>query len=163
MKDEMSIYLVGYIHGKVIDKCMAWRKKIRDHYDNWKGTGQKYPLVWIDPCNGSEVFNLSLDGLKSAMPANAIVHKDYNSVVNADIIIANMDTFGEERPLTGSICELAWAWDKHKPIIMITDEDKYRLHPFMSYFASWIVSSVDELLEKKIINELYKSIHSAQY
>jgi len=46
---------------------------------------------------------------------------------------------------------------------MVTDEDQYKQHPFLEYFASWIVPSVDELLEKKIINEFYKAWHSAQY
>jgi hypothetical protein len=161
--EKMSIYLVGYIQGRVIDQCVAWRKRIRDHYDNWKETGNPYPLRWLDPCNGSEIYNISLDGLTSDMPPHAIVHKDYMCVEKSDLIIANMDTFGEERPLTGSICELAWAWDKHKPIIMITNEDKYKKHPFLAYFASWIVPTVDELLDKKIINEFYKAWHSAQY
>lgn len=159
----MKIYLVGYIQGTVIDKCVEWRKRIREHYDNWKGTGQKYPIEWLDPLNGEDFCEISPDGLKGVMPPHTIVHKDYKCVECCDLIVANMDTFGQDRPLTGSICELAWGWDKHKPIIMITNEDKYKFHPFLEYFASWIVPSVDELLDKKIINQFYKALHSAEY
>jgi hypothetical protein len=157
----MKIYLAGYIQGQVINQCTEWRKKLRDTYDNWKGG--RYPLVWIDPLNGEDFAEISPDGLKGVMPPHAIVHKDYKCVVDSDLIVVNMNTFGMDRPLTGTICELAWAWDKHKPIIMITTEDKYIQHPFLSYFASWVVPTVDYLIEKKIINAFYKAWNSAQY
>jgi len=159
----MKAYLAGYIQGSVIEQCIAWRKKIRDHYNNWRGTGKPYPISWLDPINGEEYMELSADGLKGSAPSHFIVHKDYRCVELCDLIIVNMDTFGQDRPLTGTICELAWGWQLHKPIIMITTEPKYKFHPFLKYFASWIVDSVDELLEKKIINQVYKATHSAQY
>lgn len=157
----MNVYLAGYIQGSVIEKCVEWRKKIRNTYDNWP-TG-RYPINWLDPLNGENFNEISPDGLKGVFPANAIVHKDYMCVSKSDLIVVNMDTFGQDRPLTGTICELAWGWDKHIPIIMITNEDKYKQHPFLSNFSSWIVPDVDFLLEKKIINEFYKAWHSAQY
>jgi nucleoside 2-deoxyribosyltransferase len=160
---SLKIYLAGLIEGKCIDQCYSWRKRIRDYYDNWKGTGKKYPIQWLDPLNGEIFAEITPDGLKGAMPAHAIVHKDYVCVEKADLIIANMNTFNSSRGLCGTICELAWAWDKRKPIIMITDEDKYKLHPFLEYFVSWIVPTVDELLEKKIINGFFKAWHSAEY
>jgi len=159
----LSIYLAGYIQGEVIEQCVAWRKRIREHYDNWKGLNIKYPILWLDPLNGEKFSEISPDGLKGVMPPHTIVHKDYTCVEKCDMIVVNMDRFGKSRPLTGTICELAWGWQMHKPIIMITDEDMYKFHPFLAYFASWIVPSVDELLEKKIINEFYKSFHSAEY
>lgn len=158
----LHVYLAGLIEGKCIKKCTTWRKRIRDYYDNWKG-GKRYPIVWLDPLNGENFAEISPDGLKGSLPPHAIVHKDYMCVDKADLIIANMDTFGSKRGLCGTICELAWAWDKHKPIIMITNEDRYKYHPFLEYFSSWIVPSVDELLEKKIVNEFFKAWHSAQY
>jgi nucleoside 2-deoxyribosyltransferase len=160
---EMKIYLAGYIQGKVIEECISWRKKLRQHYDNWKGENKRYPINWIDPLNGENFLEISPDGLKGSLPPHTIVHKDYKSIEICDLVIVNMDTFEQQRPLIGTICELAWAWDKHKPIIMITDDHIYKNHPFLEYFTSWYVSSVDELIEKKIINEFYKAWNSAQY
>jgi len=157
----LSIYLAGFIQGDVIDECTSWRKQIREHYNNWKGG--RYPITWLDPLNGEKFAEISPDGLKGSMPPNAIVHKDYTCVKKCDLIVVNMDTFGQDRGLCGTICELAWGWQMHKAIIMITKEDRYIQHPFLSYFSSWIVPSVDELIDKKIINEFYKSWHSAQY
>jgi len=159
--DKMVIYLAGYIQGTVIDQCVAWRKKIREVYDNW---GMKpYPITWLDPLNGEKFEEISTDGLKGVMPPHMIVHKDYKCVEKCDVVLVNMDTFGESRPLTGTICELAWAWQMHKIIVMITDEPKYKFHPFLTYFASWIVPDVETLLKEKVLNQIYKSLNSAQY
>jgi len=175
----MKVYLAGFIQGTKLEECVAWRKRIREHYDNWKTTLDnddkklfpkgipavvKYPITWLDPLNGKELATISQDGLKSSCPPHAIVHRDFNCVMDADLIIANMNTFGEkDRGLCGTICELAWAWEHRKPIIMITNEVKYSEHPFTALFASWIVKDVDELLEKKCINYFFKGKNSAIY
>jgi len=166
LEKNMKVYLCGYISGAVIEQCCNWRKKLINHYDNWLdkyGKIKSYPISWLDPMNGEAFCEISSDGLKGTIPAHAIVHKDYRCIEICDLVVANMDTFGQTRPLIGTICELAWAWDKHKPIIMVTDNYAYKAHPFLEYFTSWIVSSVDELISKKIINKFYKSWNSAQY
>lgn len=157
----MVVYLAGYIQGSVIEKCVEWRKRIRETYDNWP-TG-RYPITWLDPLNGEAFNEISPDGLKGVFPPNAIVHKDYNCVKKADLIICNTDTFGQNRPLIGTIYELAWAYEWRKTVIMITQDNVFLQHPFITNTVSWYVSTVDELLKKKIINEFYKSWNSAQY
>lgn len=66
----------------------------------------------------------------------------------------------------GTICEVSWALWLQKPVILIagnkTQKEMLEKHPFMRE-SSIIVESVDELLEKKWINILYKSISSAIY
>lgn len=157
----MKIYLAGYIAGSVIDECTSWRKKIREHYDTWPGG--RYPISCMDPLNGERFSEISSDGNKGVIPSHAIVHKDYRCVELADLVIANLNTFGQDRPMIGTFFELAWAYDKRKPIVLITDNESYINHPFLAYAASWIVSDVDTLLERKIINQFYKSFNSAEY
>jgi hypothetical protein len=160
--EPIKIYLCGYIGGpQVIDKCIKWRQDIVERYNDYKG--QRYPIVWLDPLNGKDFDFMDKHGLKSNVPSHAIIHRDYQCVVRADLIIANLDTFGEERPLIGSIFELAWAWEHHIPIILITDEVMYKEHPFMDYIASHIVSSVKDLLDKKVINYYFKGWNDAVY
>ncbi len=163
MSDEMKVYLAGFIQGACIDKCTAWRKQIREFYSNWKDTGKPYPICFLDPLNGEKFNEISSDGLKGCFPPKAIVHKDYTCVDKADLIVCNTDTFGENRPLLGTIYELAWAWMLRKPVIMITDNVVFENHPFVIDTVSWYVKSVEELLQKKILNEFYKAWHSAQY
>lgn len=157
----LKIYLAGYIQGSKIEECIAWRKKIRETYDNWKGK-ERYPITWLDPLNGQNFATITPDGLKSSIPPKALVMRDFNCIKESNIIIANLDTFGEERPLTGTMYELAWAWYLKKITIVITDELHYKEHPFIKD-TGIIVPSVDELIEKKYINYFYKGLHTAIY
>lgn len=159
---DMKVYLAGYIHDAKIEECIAWRRKIRDYYDNWKGK-ERYPITWLDPLNGKDLTTIRDSGLNCSFPSNAMIHRDFKCVADSDLLIANLDTFGESRPPVGTICECAWAWQMRKPLVLITDERYYIDHPFMTYFASWIVKDVNELIERKIINYFFKGTVSAQY
>lgn len=59
--------------------------------------------------------------------------------------------------------ELAWAWEHHKPIIMITQDEYYKKHPFCMHVVSNFVETVDELLDQKIINFYFKGWNNALY
>ena len=70
------------------------------------------------------------------------------------------------RPNWGTDSEVAWALYLKKPLILIAGNERQKKmlekHPFMKR-ASVIVSSVEELLEHKWLNILYKSIAGATY
>ena len=158
----MKVYLAGLIQGSVIDKCIAWRKQIVTHYSNWKGLGKPYiDLDFLDPCNGET--GLSDDGLASDVPKKVILDKDYNAIKKSDLFIANMNNFGVERPLIGTIMEIAFAYSFRIPIIMIAREQVYYEHPFVSNMVSWYFNTVEEMLETKAINQFYKAWNSARY
>lgn len=154
-----SCYLAGYINDKKIKECVEWRQKIVNHY-----RGHSYPIEWFDPLNGKNLKAIIENGLKSQeITSKMILSGDIMSVKASDLIIANMDKFGESRDLTGTTCEMAIAWYLGKPIIMISKDPNYTEHPFLKEFASIIVGSVEELLEKKYINYFYKRVHNSQY
>ena len=161
----MKVYLGGYIYrgkdGETLKKCFAWRKQIIDFYADYKGA--RYPIDFLCPLNSNEADSIDEKGLHSNLSHNMIVAKDRLAVENADIIITNLNTFGETRPPIGTISELVWASEFRKPVIVITDEDQYAEHPFIKTFASVIVPNVEKMLEEKTLNIFYKSINSAQY
>jgi nucleoside 2-deoxyribosyltransferase len=70
------------------------------------------------------------------------------------------------RPNWGTDYEVSIAMYLKKPVILIAGNERQKAmlekHPFMRR-ASVIVGSVDELLEKKWLNVLYKSISGAIY
>jgi len=154
-----KIYLAGYMSKDKLKETVEWRLKVRNHYrmKSWED------VKFLDPYNGKKFAEISGDGLKSDVPPQALVHRDYQCVINSDLIVANMNTFGCSRPSTGTTCELAWAWEYQKPIIIITEDNNYKEHPFLKYFTSWFVKDVDELLDKKCIDYFYKGSADAQY
>lgn len=70
------------------------------------------------------------------------------------------------RPNLGTTCEMSWALYLQKPLILIAKDEAQKemlsKHPFTKR-ASVIVGSVEELLEGKWLNIIYKSISSAIY
>ena len=157
----MKIYLIGYISNNRLQECLAWRKKIREHFDlqsKWHGK-----IEFLDPLNGKALEMIDDEGLKSNIPAKAFVKRDHKCVRIADLLIVSLDTFGEKRPLTGTIYELAWAWLYKTPVIIITTDPYYTNHSFIQDTACIIVSSVEELLEKDYIQYYYKGLVTADY
>ena len=153
----MRVYLAGFIQGNKIIECTSWRKEIVGYYH------LNPDISFLDPFSGKDLSSISGDGLNSSTPRNAIVHRDYAAVTSSDLIVANMNTFGESRPPIGTICELAWAWDKKIPIVLISEDKNYLNHPFVSYFTSIAVPDVEYLLRHDVIGYFYKGIVNALY
>jgi hypothetical protein len=184
----MYVYLAGYMSGEKLRQCTEWRKRVRDHYRKWEkrwftkfelaeykgdmGYVEKdkyewlaYPIAFLDPFNGKEIDSIDKKGLTSNIPPHAIIHGDFLSVQKADVIVANMDTFGADRPMIGTHWELAWAWMMKKPIVLIAPPEKkevYQKHPFTSQ-ASWIVESAYELTKEGVLETFYRRMAGAIY
>ncbi len=170
-----TIYLAGYISGEKMEECSGWRKKLRNTYDNWKSDEKpllsllakkednRYPICWLDPLNGKEFATITPDGLKSSVPGTALVSRDYWCVRNSNLLIVNLDTFGSERPLTGTIYEMAWAWEFKIPVIAIRGANHYNVHPFIEDTVKIYVDSVEQLIEEKWVNYFFKGTASAIY
>jgi len=156
-----TVYLCGFMSGRKLTECTEWRKQIREYFNlNPKWHGQ---ICFYDPFNGQERQTIDKEGLCSSIPGPALVARDYAGIKASDLIVANLNTFGETRPLTGSIYELAWAWLEHKPVIIITQDKNYIQHPFIQSTASMIVPDVKTLLKSKYIQYFYQGRHSATY
>jgi len=169
----MYVYLAGYMSGEKIKECTEWRKRIRKHYREWEiktkviknNEWLAFPIAFLDPFNGKEIKSIDKKGLTSNIPAHAIIHGDLMSVKKADVVVANLDTFGADRPMIGTHWELAWTWLMQKPFVLIVPKDKketYMKHPFTNQ-ASWIVDSVDELLKEGVLETFYRRQAGAIY
>lgn len=164
------VYVAGFMAGSKLEQCTSWRKKIRDHYKNyeWDEEIQDYvsfPCAILDPFNGKEVGTISSDGVTSHIPPTAIRKADRMSVKKADIIIANMRTWGESRPMIGTHHEMAWAEEDKKPIILLCEKEDmslYKNHPF-TCDCDYYFETIEDVIENKIIESYYKRIHGAIY
>jgi nucleoside 2-deoxyribosyltransferase len=164
------IYLAGYMSGNKLQECTSWRKQIREHYKNYEFDPEydqyvSFPAVFLDPFNGKEFQTISKDGVTSHIPGTAIRKSDRMSVKKAEIIIANMKTFGESRPMIGTHHEMAWAEEDKKPIILICEEKDmtlYKNHPF-TCDCDYYFTEIKEVIDNKIIETYYKRIAGAIY
>jgi hypothetical protein len=165
-KDIMYVYLGGLMVGGDLQKAtIDWRYKIRKHFSNWKGQGL-YEFSILDPYNGEIGGNIDKEGLtNSLVPGKAIYEGDKLAIQKADIIIANFNQYGSSRISVGTFmeCGMALAWNK--PLILIVPEnelERWSKHPFTSQAVA-IFTSVEKLLESKILNWFYKRVNHANY
>lgn len=165
----LYIYLAGYMSGNKLIETMGWRKEIRKHYKEYEldeeGEMVAFPLAFLDPYNGKEFESISDDGVKSHIPPTAIRKADKMSVTKADIIIANMNTFGEHRPMIGTHHEICWAMEADKPVILICEErdlELYKNHPF-TCDSDYYLTDYKQLYEQKILETYYRRIAGSIY
>lgn len=157
MKDK--VYLIGQISVNV-PETYEWRKRIRAHFM------EDRQFEFIDPCKNE--FNQSIakeygDGsdrdrtkVYKTGGISLLVPKDKMYVLKSTISIANLNHYDPEKPLVGTMFELAWYHDNnHKAVIGIFDgdptQDKYCNHPFVkSVINCWTKNEEEacEVLEK---------------
>lgn len=157
MRDK--IYLIGQISVNK-PETYQWRKDVRTHFIDDR------QFEFIDPCNNE--FNETIakeygDGsdldrtkVYKTNGISLLVPKDKMYVMKSTIAMANLIHYDQDKPMIGTMFELAWYHDNnHKAVIGIFDgdreEDKYCNHPFVKSVVNYWASSVDEacmVLEK---------------
>ena len=92
--------------------------------------------------------------------------KDLDKIELIEILMNWQEKIINRRPNWGTDYEVSIAMYLKKPVILIAGNERQKTmlekHPFMKR-ASVIVGSVDELLDKKWLNILYKSVAGAIY
>lgn len=145
MRDK--IYLIGQIsvsHAETYE----WRKRVKTHFQYSR------QFYFIDPCNNE--FNKAVqaeysDGsdpdrtkVYTTGGIDLLVPKDKMYVMKSTGAFANMNHYDEEKPMIGTMFELAWYHDNnHKAVIGIFDgdpsKDKHCNHPFVkSVINTWV-------------------------
>lgn len=165
----MYVYLAGYMSRNKLHETTIWRKEIRDRYRYYEkdeqGNYVTFPCVMLDPYNGKEFKTISADGVTSHIPPTAIRKADKMSVRKAHIIIANMNTFGENRPMIGTHHEICWGAEADKPIIIICEEKDlylYKNHPF-TCDCDYYLTDYKQIWEQKILETYYRRIAGSIY
>ena len=70
-----------------------------------------------------------------------------------------------KRDMVGTYFEICWAYKLEKPVVLIVPERKLEMatkHPFLQR-ASQIVTSIEELTEKKVLETFYRRMAGAIY
>lgn len=76
-----------------------------------------------------------------------------------------IDKMKSKRDMVGTFFEICWAYDMKKPVVLIVPENKREMatkHPFLCQ-ASQIVTSVDELVNEKVLETFYRRMAGAIY
>ena len=135
MKFVKTVYLAGAITPD--PRCTEWRWRAKSLLGNY--------FEVVDPAD-NEFDKKNTDG--SAQVAHAdtqgmFLYKDYVLVKRADIVLMNLSVVAE-RPLIGTLFELAWCFTWHKIVVGIGNGNVYCQHPFVIHTLSAMTGSVEE-------------------
>lgn len=136
VKGSMPLtYLSGSIYGIPKEEASGWRKEVIKKLDG---------KVWcIDPLR--KPYEVLEEKYKEYW--KDIVETDKRDIDISDFIIVKWD-----RPSVGTDQEIIYAYDKGKPVYLVTD--KSRFSPWIRYHATKIFDDMDSLLKFVIENHV---------
>jgi len=151
MNLKKNIYLIGHIN-PAHPETYAWRQEVESYFV------LNNNVRIINPCDSS--FDTKLLEQSKEDPgrlaayrkkgARIFVPKSRQSVEESTIAIANLDTYGSDAPMIGTLMELAWYMENpQKTVIGLLTESKvsessYAAHPFVAESVHVWTKSVKE-------------------
>jgi hypothetical protein len=129
-------------------RTVEWRKLFT------KGVSDCSNVVILDP-SLNEAFKQTLTGEEALMSVyksdvgKLIVSKDRAMVKEANVLIADLNKYDDEKIVLGTLFELAWAYDDPATtVIVIGDElaGTMLFHPFVISTADIIVKTTEEAI-----------------
>ena len=149
-KKRQYVYLAGNISGD--NRTYEWREKFIELVKD------ELNVVAINPCANKfnqGMKNATKDGIafvKEAVKRSQKIlrAKDYQLVKICSAIVVNLELHSVDRPMIGTVQELAWAHDIfYVPVIAITGKEGniYTTHPWIDECCSAKVKTVEEAAE----------------
>ena len=133
-----TLYLLGLINTD-IPETIAWRVRAAECLEDTFNV--------LDPLRGKHALCCTTvdSGItSSAASGKSILTRDYQDVMRSDVILANLQNYGSQRPMVGSMMEMAWAWENRTPVVAIcgissnvySHDYLMRNHPFVSQIVT---------------------------
>lgn len=116
----MKVYLCGAINGCTDEECTSWREEAKSILSDT-----------LDP------MRRDYRG-KEEDCYREIVEGDKIDIYNSDILLVNY-----ERPSVGTSMEILYAWERGKPIVLVTSKNT-KISPWLRYHVTKIFNSFKE-------------------
>lgn len=147
-KRFFKVYLAGAISGLTYSDSEDWRDEAKVLLENQGLTGYS-PLrkkEFLKDVVGKFTADDKIEGSYNVHPlstSKGIVTRDNFDVTGSDALLVNL--LGAERVSIGTVMEIAWAWDKRIPIILVCDEENIHWkHPFINEMVPFRVNTLEE-------------------
>jgi len=140
---NFRVYVAGGITGLSYDEATQWRDEVSRKLSPL-GIAVYSPMRAKEFLAGTPKLHAIMDGYQDPMTSTkGIVCRDHQDCVRADVLFVNF--LGATKVSLGTACELAWAYDRRIPIVVVAEPDNIHVqHPFVIEMSDFIVRSVDE-------------------
>jgi len=135
MNINKSIYFAGTFAGRNLKELCEERLEIVKKIE---AMGIKV----YDPLRDKAKLDAVAMEVAKQFSPNEIVYRDLDDINRADYVLAIFTN-----PSIGTSCEMMYAWDRHKMIVIVSDNPAVVEHPWVKIFATKIFPTIDEALE----------------
>lgn len=146
------VYLVGPITED--PRTHQWRKeaikKLGDKFECDDPCASKFDRDTLKESDGDPQ---KIHELVDKHQSEILLPKSFQSVEKCDIILANFAIEPIDRPIIGSLMEIAWGYTMHKSIIAVRGAGYISRHPMILGCVHAWGNDLDEAME--IIKEFY--------
>ena len=150
---NVKVYLAGNISSN--PETYEWREVatqlLTPYYEVLNPSSNPFNTALLKEFTG-DIESFKVAAINRAQ--HILLVKDYNLVLSANIILANMALVTPGKPLIGTLFELAWAWQLRKPVIAIVGDNWYCKHPFPTSTFAATANSVEDAC--MLIHEFFK-------
>lgn len=113
------VYLAGPIQGLTYDQATTWREETARRLNSDR-------VECLDPLRGKYHLkgstSLKADGYSQPMSTNkGIMGRDHFDCCRADVLLVNV--LGATKGSLGTAMEVAWAYDRHIPVVLVMEKD----------------------------------------
>jgi len=137
----LKVYLAGPISGLTHAQCTEWRDYASDKLAD-AGITSYSPMRHKEFLSDKGVIEQSYPQFALSSD-KAIMTRDHNDVVTSDAILVNLLDF--KRVTIGTVMELAWAYDRQIPVVVIMEKTgNLHDHPMVREAISIRVETLDE-------------------
>lgn len=142
------VYLSGPISGLTFAECTEWRRRMADQLED-------YDLEVLDPMRDVtapspdtliDELVLGIGSVDASMLSDrGIMVRDHHDTCRADLLVINL--LGAKKASIGTVAELAWAYDRNIPTIVLMENDgNVHDHPFVREMTSYRVDHPDRAM-----------------
>ena len=145
-----TVYLAGLI-STTAPYSLSWRQEAEASLVD--------VATVLSPVRGKgNLFTESTDGgvTSNVLTSSDVILRDYQDIRKSDVILVHLELFGSDRPMMGTLFELAWAWEHRTPVVAIASPTNtlMRTHPFIVQAVSHYCADLDSALDILLMHYL---------
>lgn len=145
------VYAAGPITGLSYDGATDWREEAALRLNSDR-------VEVLSPMRGKYhlkgTTELQPEGYKNPMSTNkGIMGRDHFDCCRAHVLLVNL--LGATKGSLGTAMEIAWAYDRHIPVVLVMEAVNPHRHAMLLEAATYIVPTLEEAyaLVKALLNE----------
>lgn len=135
------VYLAGPISGVSYDGCTDWRNRVGEALYA-QGVEVLTPMRGKEFLKGNPSIQSTAEWSQAIASNKGIMRRDHFDATRATCLFVNL--LGAKKVSIGTVMELAWAYHKHIPTIVVMEKDNLHRHPMLDESCSYIVNTLEE-------------------